>query len=98
MLAFSADSTFVRMMRSSLAILLLAIPAAHAVTYASAGGSGTCATDGSSYNYTETVSSTTRKIVANLCPNHPYDAPSRHPAQRCAAECLLTLRRSRMRM
>jgi hypothetical protein len=83
-------------MRSSLAFLLLAIPAAHAVTYASSGGTGTCATDGSSYGYTETVGTSTRTIATNLCPNHPYDAPSRHPAQRCAAECLL--RRSRMRM
>ena len=41
-------------------------------TFASAGGTGTCATDGSSYSWTETVTSTTRTVVTNLCPNHPY--------------------------
>jgi hypothetical protein len=59
-------------MCASTAGLLMVLPAARAATYASAGGSGTCATDGSSYSYVETVSSTTRTIVTNVCPNHPY--------------------------
>ena len=33
---------------------------------------GICATDGSSYRYAETVSGSTRTIVTNSCPNHPY--------------------------
>jgi hypothetical protein len=41
-------------------------------TFASAGGTGTCATDGSSYSWTEYVDSTTRTVVTNVCPNHPY--------------------------
>ena len=34
--------------------------------------SQTCATDGSDYSYTETVSGDTRTLVTTFCPNHPY--------------------------
>merc|ERR1711998_128022 len=49
-------------------------PAPSEVTYATSDGTteGVCASDGSSYYYTETVSSTVRSITANMCPNHPW--------------------------
>jgi len=31
-----------------------------------------CATDGSDYSYTEAVSGSTRTVVTNHCPNHPF--------------------------
>ncbi len=76
------DSVSTRILRSkrpdsrmgfqAIVLLIIVAPSALGATYASSGGTGVCATDGSSYSYMETVSSTTRTIVANVCPNHPY--------------------------
>merc|ERR1711865_85598 len=49
-------------------LLLIAVIAASAGSVSAA----ECSQDGSSYTYTESVTTTTRTIVTNHCPNHPF--------------------------
>lgn len=48
-------------------------------TVLSVGAQTKCATDGSSYSYTESVSGSTRTVSFNVCPNHYFDDGNLNP-------------------
>jgi len=59
--------------------MILAIAVSAFASLALPSFAATCAQDGSSYEYTETVSGSTRTVNFNVCPNHYFDMGNLNP-------------------